>query len=144
ASRPANEGQQRAGLPIDLGFASVSDLFSSSEHDRVGLDDGTRPGLQAMRWSFDYSRGRFQWILKRLERAALRGARSSRCWVRSDAEGPILVQMSEASGEAFFAIVRPSRNWSEVRLELDDFQVDQEKRRDGTLQPEDVVEILVA
>ena len=144
-SRPAPPVDNRAPAGTIVGFRGFEDLFAGPSTDKIDLDEnGPAPGRSAMRWSFSYARNRWQWIARDLRSGDVGGRTSVRFSIRSDRDGPVFVQLEERSGETFFILVNPTRNWQQVQRSLADFSPDPQKRKDGRLDPNQVVKILLA
>jgi len=111
---------------------------------------GKKPGLETaadgskiMRWDFRYTK-EWAWCLKPVSEGRFKGTSEFSLAMRSDRDGPIFLQLEEASGETFFVIVRPTRDWQVFHYRLNQLSPDPEKRRDGRLQPSSVHSLLVA
>lgn len=140
-------GSAAAGGPAVLAFdfSDERNLFSGSADDDLAVSDvGPRSGTRSMQWSFTYEKDRWQWCVLTLRPGALKGSQGLRFSVRSDRKGPIIVQLEEQSGEAFFTTVEVTRDWREVVLDVDRFAVDPQKQRDGQLDVAEVTSILLA
>jgi hypothetical protein len=82
--------------------------------------------------------------VKELRRGDLAGRKSFHFSVRSDREGQLFVQLEEQSGETFFTMVDADTTWRNVRRELTALAPDPQKRKDGRLDADQVIRILVA
>jgi len=129
---------------IKIGFDQAGDLFSSDANNRFELDPQAYNGASAMRWSFEYAPGRWQWGAKTLTHPPSALQDTVVFSVRSDREGPIMVQLEEDGGETFYAIVPTGLQWQTVRLAASEFKADPAKARDGRLEPGRIKQILLA
>jgi hypothetical protein len=142
--KPALEIWQQLQLrePVfRLGFAGNEDLFEGPAHDRFRIQDSG--GSRCMLWVYTYTPGRWQWCIRRLDRGTISGARSMSFRVRSNKPVQIMVQLTENSGESFFALVDITTTWTTQTLPLDEFQLSSDQG-DGTLQADEVVQVLLA
>jgi hypothetical protein len=63
---------------------------------------------------------------------------------KSDRQAPLLIQIEQSDGEAFFHLVQPGRKWVHQKLLWSKFQVNPEKKRGGRLDPDQIVRVLIA
>ncbi|HEY6506698.1 MAG TPA: hypothetical protein VIY56_01715, partial [Vicinamibacterales bacterium] len=147
AAPPASQDRRpgsvsRAGA---IGFSGPQDLFSAPPSDRVELDRaGGDGGSPAMRWSYSYEKGRWQWLTRELRQGEVRGRGNVRLSVRSDRTGPLFLQLEEQSGETFFMMVEAGPEWRRVNSPVTALAPDPQKRKDGRLDMGQVIRILVA
>ncbi len=135
----------RTPANVSLGFRDQSELFVGSPFDSFTLlEAGAESDVPAMKWRYAYQPGRWQWGTRELKPGTLAGVERMTLRVRSDRAGPVFVQLEESTGETHFLILLVSDAWEQVEVDLKDFNVDPQKRRDGRLQIDDVRQILVA
>lgn len=127
----------------ELAFRSDKDLFVTPPPGLITLekDPGAAP---YMRWSYTYHPGQFCWAVRELTPGSSRGARGLSFSMRSGRSDPILLQVEESDGEAFYAVVTPSADWAATKLRWADFKVAAGKKRDGVLDPAQLVRITIA
>lgn len=143
--RPASTTNAAPSRGSVVGFRGFEDLFAGPATDTIDLDEsGPSNGRKSMRWSFTYARNQWQWIAKDLRRGDVAGRKAVRFSLRSDREGPVFVQLEERSGETFFTMVNPTKGWQQVDRLFTDFTPDPKKRKDGRLDPDQIVKILLA
>lgn len=104
----------------------------------MGLDDGGAV------WSYDYKRNDWAWALRDLGGSLPAGTTRMVMRMRSDRAGALFVQLQDSSGQAFFAMVEPGREWTEVKLDLAALQPDPGKKKDGVLRPATINKLLIA
>jgi len=138
-------GLASPSVVVKIGFEGKSDLFEGPDHDEFLIEERGPPGHgKSMRWSFGYVQGRWQWCARQVPPGALTGSTYFRFWVRSTRNGPIVVQLEEESGEAFFAVLQVGTAWERAEIAVANLSVDPEKKRDGRLDVGEVVKIIVA
>jgi len=139
-TRPGNsKSAPRAGA-VRLGFSSSKDLFDCGPGSTARFDNKHD---KSMRWKIQYN-GDWQWCLKRLAKGKLAGTQKLRFRIRSNRTGPVFVNLTEAGGEAFYAIINTEATWKIVELRLDSLSIDNDKRRNGKIEPDELVEIMFA
>ena len=128
-----------------LVFNTPEDLFSVAPGNRISVDtrNGPTPGRNVMRWQFNYQGG-WQWCSKEFPVGMATGAKRLSFKTRSDRDGAVLVKLSEQSGEAFFALVNPSKTWETIALTLSALTPDGEKPENGRLDPDRLAGIMIA
>ncbi len=129
---------------IQLEFNSDKDLFncgSGSSPKIVASLPGTDG--KSMQWEIHYN-GKWQWCLKQLDRGKLAGTHKIGFKIRSNRDGPIFVNLTEDSGEAFYAIIDTNTVWKDVELKLDSLTLDNGKKRNNKIEPDDLIEIMFA
>lgn len=126
------------GPGIEVGFSSEHQLFQAGPGSRMTLDDG------GALWSYEYPRSDWAWAVRDLGTTLPAQAKRMKLRIKSDREGSIFLQLEEKSGEAFFAMLEPRSEWSDVTIELADLKPDPAKQKDGVLQPDRLVKLLVA
>jgi hypothetical protein len=132
----------RSRESYQIGFWEKGDLFEGP--DSPSLDKGYGDGEKAMRWSFTYKKGRWQWATKSLKRGSLADFKTVSFWIKSDRSLPMFFQLEERGGEAFFAVIDVEGEWKQVELDFEDLQVDPQKEKDGRLDPRQLTQILIA
>jgi hypothetical protein len=100
--------------------------------------------MSSMRWDYTYTPGQWQWSSKQLAEKLPQGTAAMSFWARSDKAGPLIVQLEEAKGEAFYVTVELGPDWKQVRTALKDMAVDPNKRQDGVLSSDQVHKIILA
>jgi hypothetical protein len=135
-------GGDKSRDTYQIGFREKSDLFEGP--DSPSLDKGHLDGEKAMRWSFKYKKGRWQWATKSVKRDSLGDYTTVSFWIRSDRALPMFFQLEEKGGEAFFAVIDVEGEWKQVELDFDDLQPDPQKEKDGRLDPRQITQILIA
>lgn len=136
--------------PVLITFEQDVNRFQGSEHDHVRTAPArTSRALptevtRLLEWSFDYRRGRWQYVARPFDRGRLRGRDTMVILARSTRPGPILIQLEEHGGEAFYYPLQPSTEWTEYELPFSEFAVSAETRQDGLLSVESIVKLLIA
>ncbi len=143
AETPRSAGANSSGSATpggtEVGFSSDKQLFQTGPgSDAVFERDA------GMRWSYTYKRDDWAWAARELDAALPAGAKRMKLRLRSDRPGALFVQLEEASGETFFAMVEPRAEWTDVTLDLASLKPDPAKRKDGVLQPDKIVKLLLA
>ena len=133
-----DEAPLTATALFDLGFGNDQPLFRSGPGGHTDRDG------EAMRWTFDYQGSDWMWAVREVGKQVPANARKMALRVRSDRDGPVFVQLEEASGETFFFELHPTRDWQDIEVTLASLQADQAKRKDGVLHPEQIVKITLA
>ena len=123
----------------EVGFTSDKQLFQTGPGSDAVLERDA-----GMRWSYTYKRDDWAWAARELDAALPAGAKRMKLRLRSDRPGALFVQLEEASGETFFAMVEPRAEWTDVTLDLTSLKPDPAKRKDGILQPDKIVKLLLA
>jgi hypothetical protein len=123
----------------EVGFTSERQLFQAGPGSDTVMDRGG-----TMRWSFEYKSSDWAWMLRDLGFALPPSASRMKLRLRSDRPGTLFVQLEESGGETFFAMIDPKDDWLDVNIDLKSLKADPAKRRDGVLQPEKIVKLLVA
>lgn len=142
AAKPAASEVREGG--VSLGFGSKEELFAAPGADEVVLRAASGRDPAHMRWKYTYRAGEFAWSARNLPPGQGKGSRGLAFAVRSDREGPLLLQVEESDGEAFYVVVRPSKEWTDVKVPWGEFTVDGGKKRNGTLESDRLVRILLA
>jgi len=129
-----------------IGFATEADLFQAPQDSRIRVDTdaGAPGGATAMRWRFNSKPGQFAWCVREIPAGALANTTGFTLDARSNHKGPIILQLKESGGEAFFVALNVRRKWRTLQLNLADFKLDPKTRRNGRLQPERITQILLA
>jgi len=139
AAGPANEERKQ------IGFSKRADLFTGPPADRITLaGEGPRPGVSAMHWAYSFKAGEFSWCLRQLPAKLAADARMLTFAARSDRGGSMFVQVEEVSGEAFHQVIQIGETWQVFRVALAEMSLDEEKRRDGTLDPAEIRSLMLA
>ena len=127
-------------------MSSADGTFQGSPKDKIKVTNITpNQNGSSMQWSFEYAKGRFQYVYSALERGAIKGATVMDLMVKGKQDTFLLVSFEEKSGEAYWAVVPVKTEWTQVRLSLSDFQRDAKKaNKDGRFQPADVISITLA
>jgi hypothetical protein len=125
---------------------SAEGAFQGSAEDKIKVTNITpNQSGSSMQWSFEYAKGRFQYVYSALTRGALKGATVMDLMVKGKQDTFLIVSFEEKSGEAYWAVVPVKTEWTQVQLSLSDFQRDAKKaNKDGRFQPADVISITVA
>jgi hypothetical protein len=141
---PAAPAPPAAGAAAVL--ADSDKLFQCGGGGRTtGSRSHAPPGARdALLWEFGYAGKDWAWCIRDVPAGALAGKSRLEFRVRSDRPGTVFVQVEERGGEAFFARIEPTADWSAVSLGLDSLAVDPAKKRNGRLEPGDVTRILIA
>ncbi len=88
------------------------DLFEGPDSPR--LDKGHTDAEKAMRWSYKYKKGRWQWATRSLKRGSLGDYTTVSFWIKSDRALPMFFQLEEKGGEAFFAVIDVEKEWKQI------------------------------
>jgi hypothetical protein len=143
--KSSSQGNQKmANGEYKIDFDSTSELFTSDANNHFAVMPNGYKKSSAMHWSFTYQGGVWQWGVKPVSVGALGGLQITSVALRSNREGPIMVQLEEEGGEAFFAIVMVGKDWRVTQLRTADFKVDPAKTQDNRLTMESVKQILIA
>lgn len=126
-----------------LGFATQADLFEVPPSDEMVLE-GAGGADAHMHWKYQYRKGQFAWAVRNLPAGSGKGSSGVGFAVRSDRPDPLLFQVEESDGEAFFLVVRPTKEWTTVRAAWREFTADKTKKRNGTLEPERLTRVTIA
>lgn len=135
---PSNPNAPLVASGIEIGFSSERQIFQTGPGTKMVLD-----GDDAV-WTYDYRQNDWAWALRELGMSLPAGTVRMKLRIKSDRKGPIFLQLEERSGETFFAMLDPSLDWSDLTIELESLKPDPAKRKDGVLQPDQVVKLLVA
>ncbi|MDQ8180650.1 glycosyl hydrolase 53 family protein [Pelagicoccus sp. SDUM812005] len=113
---------------------------SGSEAPVVGEGPG---GSASLVWQFEY-RSDFEWI--QLDVSGLSEAWSDELGlnIRSDRSTALLLQLTEASGEKYFAVLEPEVDWRRVELAVESFSLDEGTRKNGMLELGEVASVMLA
>jgi hypothetical protein len=128
----------RAGA-AEVGFTAERQLFQTSPNGEAMLEADA-----GMRWSYAYKKDEWSWAARDLGLTLPANTQRVNLRLRSDRTGALFVQLEEAGGETFFALVNPGKDWTDVALDLASLKPDPAKRKDGVLQPERIVKLLLA
>lgn len=143
--RPMRSPALGAPGALSVGFEGAADLFVGPPSDRITLEEGGPGGAtRSMRWSFEYSKGHWQWCARDLAPGLLLGRNALTFWTKSDREGKIFLQVEEDGGEAFYVMISPKPEWQEHVYRFAELTVDPKKKKDGRLDPARIVRILLA
>ncbi|MGQ8367329.1 hypothetical protein [Glaciecola sp. 1036] len=127
-----------------IGFSEHNDLFSSSSADNVSLKNYPVSDQKAMHWSFDYKKGRFQWLSKAIAAGELEDMSVIKFDIMSNVSGPILFQVEENTGEAFYAVVQPGEKSKSISISINDMVVDNSKAKNRKLEVHLINKITIA
>jgi hypothetical protein len=123
---------------FEVGFSQVRQLFEAGPGSRMSLDDG------GALWSYEYRRNDWAWALRDLGGRLPATTTRMVMRMRSDRAGALFIQLQDGNGQTFFAMVEPSREWSEVTLDFSSMQPDPAKRKGGVLRPSAITKLLIA
>ncbi len=126
-----------------LAFATPADLFVAPTPDKVQLQTSPEKG-SFMRWTYRYRAGQFAWAVKELPAGSAKGSQGLVFELRSDGSDPLLLQVEESDGEAFYHVVKPGQVWTSVNVAWSEFCLDPGKKRDGVLDTGRIVRIMLA
>ena len=140
----SQENRKTTNGEYKIDFDSTSELFTSDTKNHFSLVPNGYNKSSTMQWSFTYQDDVWQWGVKPISVGALGGLQITSVALRSNREGPIMVQLEEEGGEAFFAIVMVGKDWRVTQLKTSDFKVDPAKTQDNRLAMENVKQILIA
>ena len=129
---PASSAQQ-------VGFGSDSQLFTPGPNGDVSLKGGSE-----MQWAYTYKTKEWAWAVRDLRLNLPGNTRRMQMRVRSDRRGAIFVQLEESGGETFFTMVEPSQSGTNVSIDLSALKPDPAKRKDGVIQPDRIVKLMIA
>ena len=134
----------RNGAAVKIGFSQRAELFGCADGSFVSLDyAGPRTDEMSMRWNYRYA-GDWMWCLKGVKGQLLKHTTRISLWLKSDRSGPIFLRIDEFDGESFFVITSPGPDWQQFEFEMGDFSIDDKTRRDGRLEPEKIVNLIIA
>lgn len=139
AVAPPAAGALARAPALEVGFSSQRQLFQTGGSSQMVLT----PDAVAQ-WTYAQRRSDWAWAVRELDGPLPAATQRMTLRLRSDHAGPLFVQVEERDGETFFTTVEPARDWSDLRIELSSLKPDPAKRRDGVLQPERIVKLLVA
>jgi len=94
-------------------------------------------------WRYTYKND-WSWALKTLSISVSETLSSLIIEAKSNRPGPILVQLKERSGEAFFIALDIQKDWSKRTTNLLKLAVDNNTRKNGVFEPEQLVSIMLA
>jgi hypothetical protein len=129
----------RTDSAAEVGFTAARQLFQTSPNGEAALEPDA-----GMRWSYAYKKDEWSWAARDLGLTLRANTQRVKLRLRSDRPGALFVQLEESSGETFFAMVNPGKDWTDVLLDLSSLKPDPAKRKDGVLQPERIVKLLLA
>lgn len=142
---PRIGGETSNSVPLRLEFNSDDALFSAGSADRIRISRKESPdGAPAMEWSLRYFGDDWNWAARKLKGALLTHATRMLVAVKSDRDGPIVIQLKESSGEAFFLTIPVGTSWESFDFALTEFQPDPATVRNGKLDVGRVSEIVLA
>lgn len=136
------ERVERSAAAARIGFQSEQDLCRAPAPARVELVE-VDGGEKGMLWRYERRPGAWAWCARKFESGAFPGGSGMTFRIRSDVDEPVILQLKEANGEAHFAIIPAGVAWREVSLKWTDFVLDEKTRRNGLLEPANVVEIVL-
>jgi hypothetical protein len=139
--KPAISSAASSGA--DLGFASSADLFTAPAPDQVTLEKSAEHG-SFMRWRYSYRASQFAWAVRELPAGAAKGTQGLALNLRSDRSDPLLLQVEELDGEAFYHVLKPAKDWAPISVNWQEFILSPDKKRNGTLEPERIVRLMIA
>ena len=126
-----------------LGFCSSADLFKALPPDEISLAQaGNQPSW--MCWKYHFRPDEFSWAVKQVERGNASATDGLKLEVRSDRPEPLLLQVKQAGGGAFFFVLHPGKNWTSVEIPWSEFSPDHSKLRTGKLDPAQIVQFILA
>lgn len=129
---PASNAQQ-------VGFGNAHQLFTPGPNGDVALDGGSE-----MKWAYAYKNKDWAWAVRDLGFKLPGNTRRMQMRMRSDRAGAIFVQLEESSGETFFTMVEPSQGGTNISIDLSALKPDPAKRKDGVIQPDRIVKLMIA
>jgi hypothetical protein len=146
ATARTQAAKEQTGKPpiARVGFAQDEELPQCGPGSNASLGDGPKAGVKSLRWDIQYKGRDWMWCYRNVEPGSLARAQSLALWMRSDKEGPVIIQLEEASGETFFAQVNAGSEWTRSTLVLSELTPDPAKRKDGKLDRGDIKGILMA
>ena len=143
-NRSQNTTAEEAAGEVIIGFSEERSLFQCAPGGSASLrDTGPRPDSVSMRWDFNYGAD-WQWCLKGADGRMLRNAGGISLWLKSNRNGPFFVRIDESDGESFFVMAHPEKIWKKFEFKLYEFTVDPKTRRNGRLEPQNIVHLILA
>jgi len=124
-----------------LGFGSKASLFVAPAPDEIALIPAKEG--QGMRWKYSFRPREFSWAVKDLPKGSAEGSRGVGFALKSDQENPLLVQVEQADGGAFFQVIYPRKDWSEHELNWTSFKPDPKKQYKGKLDSGQLVRMML-
>jgi hypothetical protein len=144
-SLPNNIGSnKKTSDKLAIGFTDWTDLFNSSSQDKVKLVNYPGKEHKAMHWSFEYKKGRFQWLAKSIASGELTNKSTINLDIMSNQDGPVLLQLEENTGEAFYTVIYPSEEVTSVSISMNDMIADEARAKNRKLDPHLINKILIA
>lgn len=138
AAAPLRSPAAVSSAAHEVGFSNQGQLFQTGPGTTMVLDS------DAALWAYEYQRNDWAWALRELGASLPASTKRMELRLKSDRKGQIFIQLEERGGETFFVLLDPRPDWSEVTIDLASLQADPAKRKDGVLQPDQVVKLLVA
>lgn len=123
----------------EIGFSAAKQLFLTGPGGKATLEADA-----GMRWTFDYKANEWAWATREVGTRLNSTTKRMNLRLRSDRPGPLFVQVEQADGQTFFAMIEPRSAWSDFPLELSQLKADPAKKRDGVLVAERIVKLLIA
>jgi hypothetical protein len=141
ASKPSEESSaNRSENSQRNGFLSNKDIFEAYPGDEVTFEEAD--GEQAMRWTTAMN-GKHRACIKDLKTAPVSGATRMRFQVRTDIPGDLWVQVKESDGEAFYQIIKATKEWKDVSLTLADMKLNEDEVENRKLDVDRISQVIV-
>jgi hypothetical protein len=134
SSANTNENSQR------IGFSSNQDIFEAYPGDEVTFE--ATDGKKTMRWTTAMN-GKHRACIKDLKTAPVSGATKMRFQVRTDIPGELWVQVRESSGEAFYQIIKATKEWTDISITLADMKLNDDKVENRKLEIDKISRVIV-
>ena len=135
---------------FQIRYTSINPVFQGSESDVISIrnaDDAlgnVSSDEQYLNWSYNYKIGRPQYMMCPVPENALSEPTKISFFLRSNREETVLLQVEEKRGEAFYAVLRPTTEWTRITLAFESFTPSPEKRQEGVLNTAAIAQILFA
>ena len=151
--RPSNKPSpptKESGSAEILAFNNGPNGFLGSSKDDVksiatqGSSSLPSTITHSLDWSYKCKKGRWQYIQREIEKGSLANTQSVTLYLKSNQTGPILMQLEEQNGEAFFSVLMPSTNWAKYTIPFKDLDLSEETRKNGKLSANTIKKILFA
>jgi len=120
-----------------IGFQSAQDLFECSPPDSISFDQNT------MQWDMHYLPQQYKWCSKEIPVNPDSKMDGISFRIKSDAEGPLWLQIEEVDGEGYYKLIFPGNDWSTESFPLSAMTLNDDKVANGKLDVNKISKILV-
>ncbi len=123
-----------------IGFSRNKDIFEAYPGDEVTFEE--TDGQRAMRWTTAMN-GKHRACIKDLKTAPVSGATKMRFQVRTNIPGDLWVQVRESDGEAFYQIIKATKEWKDISITLADMKLNDDKVENRKLEIDKISRVIV-